>query len=241
MAKTREICERARENAAGTDAPEEAAASRPSVRGIPIRYARVLDEIDAERPAVQLCRGFLASGRPLLVLAGGVGVGKSVAAAWACANFQAGTETVEWRRGDPYAELETGTAEISRPGKSKFLLAYKLIQAGTFDKEFWKEVETPGLLVLDELGGEPQDAKGMGLANLTSLLTHRHAHDLKTIITTNATWDLFRRTYCVGPGLRTLDRINEYPGEVFREISGDSMRGQEAKQLVAAYVASERE
>lgn len=165
-------------------------------RGIPPGLSRFFGVMDMTLPVVERVKRFIApgSGELLLFLGGAVGTGKSLSAAWAAA-FNGG----------------------------HFAHAFRLIQAGTYDREFWEFVREPQLLVLDDMGAEPQDSKGHGLANVANLLAERHAALKQTIVTTNLPKDAFMAAYCQGPGLRIRDRVRE--GGVWFNVAGESMRG----------------
>jgi DNA replication protein DnaC len=108
--------------------------------------------------ALVAVRAFVESRKPLLVLAGGIGVGKTVAAAWWLAN-----------RGGEYV----------RAGR---VAAVFRAQFGDEVKEQGRLREMRHL-VIDEVGTEP-DAKVMG-ACLFELLDDRRWHEQQTILISN--------------------------------------------------------
>jgi hypothetical protein len=69
---------------------------------------------------------------------------------------------------------------------------------------------------------ETLDAKGWALGNLTSLLYHRHAHQLPTVITLNLTKQAFMERYASHDGGRLRDRLGE--SAWFAALSGPSLR-----------------
>jgi hypothetical protein len=150
-------------------------------RRIPRRLWPLLGAPD-ETPAMRAVRSFLApeDDRVLLVLAGAVGTGKTVAC---------------------------GVALDGHPGL--FVKAFELTQAGAFDAAFWDALRRTPLLVVDDLGTEPRDEKGWAAACLLALVDHRYDWLLKTIFTTNLDDSRFKATYCRGAGARTLDRLRE--------------------------------
>lgn len=184
---------------------EEARAREESweKRGIPPRLwpmfnASVLgdEEGPIDSPALRSVGTFVAPSerRTLLVLAGGVGTGKTVAAAWGCA-FHSG----------------------------RLAKAIDLIRIGMFDESSALPVLAHcRLLAVDDLGMEPMDSKGYAYAAVYDLLDRRYDAALKTIITTNLTTDQFRERYGTGAGARLWDRIREIG--VWFNISGPSLR-----------------
>lgn len=128
----------------------------------------------------------------ILVLAGGVGTGKTMAAAWGCA-FHGGL----------------------------MCKAMEIVKAGLFDS-LEVAPQQFHLMAIDDLGMEPVDAKGYGYAAIFDLLDERYDSGQKTILTTNLTMDDFRARYGSGAGARMWDRIREVgrwvdvPGESMR-------------------------
>lgn len=180
--------------------------------GIPQRAWSTLDA-PAETAAMAAAMEFALKGpETLLVLAGGVGCGKSIAA-WAAAEEFA--KAAEERRGNGF-----GAMPCSRPD-ARTLKAIDLARAGSFDREFWDALEEPRLLIIDDLGTEPLDEKGWALANLLALLDTRYDALSKTILTTNLPMPRFRARYCEDGG-RLLDRLREVGA--FMEITDASLR-----------------
>lgn len=168
---------------------------------IPERVAKMLGST-VETDAVAKVREFMSSPRTLLVLAGGTGCGKTVAA---CVGL------------DSWVLVEGGT--LRRAGR--FAKAIDLVRAGTFDGEFWDELTDASVLVIDDLGTEPLDEKGWALANLAALIDQRYDACRKTILTTNLDVSRFKARYC-NDGGRFADRIREAGS--FVEFDGASLR-----------------
>lgn len=103
-----------------------------------------------------------------LILAGGLGVGKTVAAAWATDSYQ-------------LSALFVDATEIAR--------------ASWYDNEAYGRWERVDLLVIDDLGVEYADKKGGFTMQLDGLLNSRYNNGLKTIITTNLTLERFKERY----------------------------------------------
>jgi hypothetical protein len=142
-------------------------------------------------PALEVVGKFLspAERRTMLVLAGEVDTGKTVAAAWGAA----------WSGG-------------------RMVKALDLVRAGLYpeDAGFWPRLFAEKLLVVDDLGVEPLDAKGFGIAAITDLVDRRYDSGRKTIITTNLPMADFRARYGTGVGERLWRRMVEVGW--FREL-----------------------
>lgn len=151
-----------------------------------------------ETPALKAVGPFLAPSqrRSILVLAGGVGTGKTVAVAWGCA-FHGG----------------------------RFVKALDLVRAGMFpdDPGYWPGLQRAPLLAIDDLGTEPLDPKGYGHAVIADLIDRRYDANRKTVLTTNLPQPAFRQRYGEGTGARLWDRIRE--AGIWVDAAGASMRG----------------
>lgn len=129
-----------------------------------------------------------------LVLAGSVGVGKSVAAAYAMSR---------------------------RKGFCRFVSASSLPDISRFDEAAMREKRLAydcSLLVLDDLGTEYGDAKGWFHSVLEPLLVDRHGNKRRTIITCNLPTEAFVQRY----GERIADRIAG--SGMFVRFGGPSLR-----------------
>lgn len=147
--------------------------------------------------AVEALRDELNSGARFVILSGGVGVGKSVAAAW-------------WLK---RALERHGTADIS------WLHAHQLARLTGYDTVAQLEgVECCDFLVIDDLGLEYLDAKGWLATAIDSIVYQRHGNRRLTVCTTNLGAADFRSRY----GERVADRIRACG--VFVEIAGKSLR-----------------
>lgn len=214
-AKERE--ERARvERAYSLAAREE----RRVARQIPARLWAHLDAPQETAPLAAV-RDFMRPEDPrtFLVLAGGVGVGKTLAAAWGldiefAVRRRLKAEEMRIRGEDP-----DGTGYVVRQVGGLFLSAMSLVRAGTFNDEFWADARETARLVIDDLGTEPRDDKGWAAANLADLLNHRYDWKLKTVLTTNLDFERFKAAYV---DLRLGDRLRECG--TFFECAGDSLR-----------------
>ncbi len=187
--------------------------SRWRAAGIPERVQRLLDA-PQRTDAVAAVRRFVADpDRTLLLLAGGVGCGKTVAACVGMDERDAAGE----------AAAAKADAWYSPSGKTsfRFVKAIDLTRAGTYDSDFWHELEVAGLLVIDDLGTEPRDEKGWASANLAALLDARYDACRKTIITTNLNAERFKAIYG-NDGGRLIDRLREAGS--FVELAGASLR-----------------
>ncbi len=189
--------------------------------GIPRRVRADLADVDSDRPAVKAAKAFLQRDdpRPFLVLAGGVGCGKSVAAGEGLITAGQAPHWVTVLVEGQSQKVQVGSALPS----ALWVHAFELVKASTFDREFWARVERPELLVIDDLGTMPLDGKGYAAANLANLLCYREAQDAKTLLTTNLTWEQFEADYLTGPGERVRDRMRRYEGMFYR-VPGASLR-----------------
>lgn len=146
-------------NIVARDAALEADAlqARLEMSGIPRGVRAVLGGAFEATEATQVVDEWLAGTKRLLLLSGGVGTGKSVAAGYA----------------------------IKRsPGR--WMHASEIAKAARFENDDrMRELKGARLLVVDDLGSEFNDASGWGRAHLTTLLLERYEDNLRTIITTN--------------------------------------------------------
>lgn len=146
---------------------DELAAKRLVDRGVPARLVElVMGGGVTDTKAIQAARQFVESDRQFLVLAGGVGCGKTVAAALV----------------------------VHQLG-GRFIDVSRLVRLSRYDDDQIRPYEECSLLAIDDLGMEYADTKGSFLATLDGLLNARYAAGLRTVITANLAWDAFRRRY----------------------------------------------
>jgi DNA replication protein DnaC len=167
--------------------------------GVPELHLRAVYDVDPkETDAVLKTREWLKTAKTFLVLSGGLGTGKTAAAAWWAA---------------------------SRATDSYFVTADELRVAFGFEnfvsseaERMKKKLRESTCLVIDDLGTEHQDSKGHFVAELNALINHRYAAaDVYTIITTNLDAAAFKSMYS-----RIADRCRECG--TFVTIGGSSMR-----------------
>jgi DNA replication protein DnaC len=169
-------------------------------------------------------RGWLEGTQPALVLCGGVGTGKTTAAAWAAWTTEhASLLGLAARLLEPGQDRESASAKLrSMPCQIEAVRALLLgrradpwkqdLAAGVQPLNFGAE-----LLVLDDLGTErPDDARFA--EGLFRLIDERQDQDHRTLITTNLRRADIRPRY----GDRIADRLNHIGRAV--EIKGASMR-----------------
>jgi DNA replication protein DnaC len=150
-----------------------------------------------------------APGWVFLLLLGPVGTGKTVAA---CAFLDAPrTEP------DPF-----GGAPRRREAGGMFVTAEELAKASAFDADYWNGIRDAPRLVIDDLGVELLDGKGWAAANLGALFSHRHAHELPTVVTANLTRKALEDRYMAADGGRLRDRFAQSAWSV--ELAGPSLR-----------------
>lgn len=131
----------------------------------------------------------------LLVLAGDVGCGKSVAAC-------------SW--------LLEGAREKPRP---LFVTAARLSRWERYKNDEMDRLLLASRLVIDDLGNEFNDAKGNFLAVLDEVIADRVANRRPTVITTNVDANTFVASY----GDRVKDRLKG--AGRFHSFAGKSLRG----------------
>lgn len=175
--------------------------------------AAILNDTLQPKPALDTVRRWLAGamrtvdpGVPTLVLCGGMGTGKTVAAAWAIS-----------RNSGLYATTETFLRDFERWQKDR-----------SYDDKtspMWARYKRSHLVVLDELGTE-HDAALMTRA-FERLIDSRQSRrrELTLVITNLSRADFIGRVQSGVYGARTLDRLRAQSRVV--EIKGESMRGSE--------------
>jgi len=134
--------------------------------------------VDAiETPAAVAARDFVATrmgrdtGRTARVFAGGTGAGKTSAAAFCALQWSAGS--------------------------AGFIRATELERRGRYDRDgsLGKWLKASTLLVLDDLGAEPLDAKGYFVAMLDEIVDKFYADRQPLLITTNISLRQFEERY----------------------------------------------
>lgn len=165
--------------------------------GFPLRAIEAVRDL-AETPAVVRAKRFLendrSAGKGLLVLSGGVGAGKSVAATWLA--------------------RETSFKPV-------FMRAATFAASGRYDRETRERWQDARMLVLDDLGAEYADAKGSFLVDLDELLDLFYAERRLLVITTNLDAKGFKTRYGGDEG-RIVSRIRE--AGVFADCGGHDLR-----------------
>lgn len=146
--------------------------------GIPRRMWPDLDALQ-ETAAVKAVRDWRDTSKTFLVLEGGVGVGKTYAAA----DFAA------------------------RPG-GLFVKADAVARLSSFDAEGWERLYRAPALALDDLGCERLDEKGWAVGAILALIDRRYDDAARTVITTNLALDDIRERYGQDGG-RLFDRLRQ--------------------------------
>lgn len=168
-------------------------------RNVPHKYRRVRESELVDTEAMQHTRAWLDGDRPWLVLSGGVGSGKSLAASWAvlgtCPDrYDGPTSGVSISRFD-------GWPVAMYP---RFVATYELARLSAWDDD-WPVLERCSILAIDDLGIEHVGRSEALLAAIGALLDARYARELRTVITTNLGKPEFRERY----GERTWSRLRE--------------------------------
>lgn len=131
-------------------------------------------------PALEHARQFLAQrDRPVLVLLGGVGCGKTTAACWV-------------------AREDGG----SRPG---MLPSTTMERRGRYDGDYSSWVDERTMVVLDDLGVEPLDGRGYFAALVDELVDAAYRNRRRLVITSNITVESMRDRI----GARAASRLAE--------------------------------
>lgn len=179
-------------------------------RGVPAKDFRRLAGLEplAETSALRVARSWLASDQTLLVLSGGVGCGKTVAASWAVAQDPPPAYGFPGS-GDTWPELFW----------PQFVSAPRLALTNRYDPGEIRVLTGCAVLAIDDLGAEFADKSGSFLATLNVVINSRYDSVLKTVVTTNLDAEGFGERY----GARFADRVNEV-GE-FIQLDDPSRRG----------------
>lgn len=136
------------------------------VNDIPYKYQRLVDLglIDLSSEACKTAEAF--TGTTLLIL-GGVGSGKTVAACW-------------W---------------LLRASEGLFVTAARLSRWPRYEDARMRELLRAPRLVIDDLGTEYMDEKGNFMAILDEVVADRSANERQTFLTSNLTSELFKARY----------------------------------------------
>jgi DNA replication protein DnaC len=182
-------------------------AKRMKEWGCPQRAIRIALDTPAQTEAMQYARTFLrehaeSDEAGILVLAGGVGVGKTVASVWAMSQYP--------------------TNASGSYGARRFRHVSELSELGLYggdDQKREREVlkNLCRVLVIDDIGTEHKTDQFQTLFD--GLMNARYEQDGITILTTNLTSDTFLERY----GKRIYDRIRGR-GQWY-EIAHASLRG----------------
>jgi hypothetical protein len=159
---------------------------------VPAKYADPIergDQLTTTHP-LHTALEWLESGAQLLVLAGSVGTGKSLAAAKVLHDWRLASATL-----NPWGKLVPFDGRL-------WIAAPHLARLQPWADEV-RELDDPGLLVLDDLGEE--EATPKSLSTISTVLTSRFAEGRRTIVTTNLAQSTFRDRY----GDRLVDRVRE--------------------------------
>lgn len=167
---------------------------------LPSRALKVLTptiEPSKARDAVKAC------GWGMLVLSGGCGTGKTVAA-------------VEWLND------RVGSTSIDAP---LFVSATTLAMWQRYDWAQMQRLFMAERLVIDDLGTEFSDERGSFRSTVDGVVNERYANERPTLITTNCGKAEFVERY----GARIIDRFRECGR--FVVVGSESMRGKNAKRV----------
>jgi DNA replication protein DnaC len=145
--------------------------------------------------------------REMLVLLGGCGCGKTVAAASWLHKYV--SNSAHWQPIRPFLVRGNGNDDLPVPtwcGSSLiWTTSAQLARMDHFDQKAVDRVAKAHRLVIDDLGAEYQDAKGFFGSLLDEIIDARYTHKLPTVITSNLDAASFKARY----GVRIVDRIRE--------------------------------
>jgi DNA replication protein DnaC len=141
-----------------------------------------------DTPALRLARSFAEGRKRVLVLAGGTGAGKTTAATW-------------------YALAGISTAPA-------FVRAGELEARGRYDKELRAWLRSRSLLVVDDIGAEVLDGKGVFGSLLDEIVDAFYGDRKPLILTTN----LAQRRKDAGGEPQFIERYGERIASRMREV-----------------------
>lgn len=177
--------------------------------GVPANEMFLALKNDKPTEAIRMARLWWGGDRhsfPALVMAGDVGVGKTVAAAWVA---------LEWARSFPWNALPSGPAAtpmvwIDGPGMRK------LGEWGDEAQDLLRDAERAELTVLDDAGRE---GDRRAYEALSDVLMARVDRNRSTVLSSNMKGEMFRARY----GIALADRLRSRA--VIVSAKGSSMRG----------------
>lgn len=159
--------------------------------GMPSRAREAVLGSLLETEAIKAATGAI----DFLVLSGGPGCGKTVAAAaWMVAYVR---DRSLWAPSD-FSPRITGIEPV-------WITAAKLARWQRYDDEAMRKLLRTPRLVVDDLGGEYLDKAGFYASLLDEIVNERQAEAKPTIMTTNLNAEAFKERY----GARIVDRIRE--------------------------------
>lgn len=169
----RELDARAAEDAARTRRREQSRRERAkwsalSANGFPLRAIEEARSADVTDPVLCRVAAWDAEATSILVISGGYGVGKTVAATWWAA---------------------------TRESPPCFLRASTFAAASRYDHDAREHWYGASALVLDDLGAEFADAKGSFQTDLDELVDVFYGDRRPLLITTNCTSTEFKSRY----------------------------------------------
>ena len=150
----------------GTD-PRPPRAQALADNGFPLRALEAAATADMSRSAIARVARWLPKPEGVLVISGGEGVGKTVAAAW-------------WA--------------LRLPQVATFVRAASFARSSRYEQDRSALMQASAL-VLDDLGAEFLDAKGSFLVDLDELIDVYYGNRKPILVTTNCTHEDFKARY----------------------------------------------
>lgn len=177
-----------------------------------VHLDRCRDEDPGTTLALEGARQFVAGGKAILLLAGGVGCGKTTAGCWVA--------------------REVGGA---RPRRVR---ATDLERRGRYDREFTGWLDERTMLVLDDLGAEPIDGKGYFAALIDELVDDAWENRRRLVVTTNMGREQLRER--LGP--RAFSRLTDRAATMAVRCGDEDLRqrGAEPTPIASARAAGGR-
>lgn len=202
---------RVRQDACRADYMRQDAVHQLRRLGVPERAAATLANLNEDRPGLRAVRAWMApppteaKPKALLLLLGETGTGKTVAAAYAA--LQAISAHRPGPTGSP-TDIVVWAAAADLSALSTFTES---------DKDWLERMKRCRLLVLDDLGSEAVHEHAQ--QRLDRLIDERYGNNRLTVITSNASVDIFKQRV----GARIADRMRE-AGRVVN-CGNQSLRG----------------
>jgi hypothetical protein len=162
--------------------------------GVPQRAVLALRAVDLDRPGMKGVLAQVDEPRALLALLGGVGAGKTVAAAYLLRKRLADAASAQRPSGGTHRDVGMWVASSELASLSTFTEA---------DRAWFERMQECAILVLDDFGTE--DLHSHAVQRLERLIDVRYGNGRETVLTSNCNLDGFVKRV----GERIADRFRE--------------------------------